>query len=612
MVELYKNLKFDPKQFVKTLPQDPGVYRMLDEKDKYLYVGKAKNLKKRVSTYFSKNQPSARIARMLSYTCNVEIVITNTEADALLLENNLIKEHRPRYNILLRDDKSYPYIYISSKHKYPQITFYRGSRKKSGRYFGPYTSVNAARYALNLLQKVFKVRQCDDYFFSHRSRPCLQHQIERCSAPCVGYIDEVSYKNDIDAAMEFLDGNSDQLIERFVQKMDIASADLNYEKAASYRDKIGMLREITEQQYVSTETGNVDSIAVQCEGEVACVQVFNIRSGVNLGNKSYFPKVPEVLGEEKILSAFLGQYYLTHIIPEEIITSHRPDDVDVLKVMLSNKLGKKIEIIHSPRSKRARWLALAKKNVITALKTKLATKAGLAQRYEALQEALQLEYMPTRMECFDVSHTQGEATVASCVVFEQEGAVKSDYRKFNIEGIEPGDDYAAMHQALTRRYTRLKKGEGKLPDILFIDGGKGQVSKAKEALQELQVEGVKIIGVAKGVERRAGEETLIFADGSPEIHLDEHSLALHLIQQIRDEAHRFAITSHRKRRSKKRMHSPLENIEGLGPKRRQNLLKYFGGIRGVSKAGEEELAKVPGISKNLAKAIYQEMHTANT
>ncbi len=610
MVELNKNLKFDPKHFVKTLPQDPGVYRMLDENEKYLYVGKAKNIKKRVSTYFSKKLASARIARMLSHTCDVEIVITNSEAEALLLENNLIKEHRPRYNILLRDDKSYPYIYISSKHKYPQITFYRGRRKKSGRYFGPYTSVNAARYALNLLQKVFKVRQCDDYFFNHRSRPCLQHQIERCSAPCVGFIDEASYKNDIDAAIEFLDGNSNQLIERFVQKMDEASSALDYEKAAGYRDKIGMLRDVTEQQYVSTETGNVDTIAVQCEGEVACVQVFNIRSGVNLGNKSYFPKLPEALKEEEILAAFLGQYYLSHIIPEELITSHQPNDVGVLKLMLSNKLGKKVDIIHAPRSKRARWLEIAKKNVDTALKTKLATKAGLAQRFEALQEELKLEYMPTRMECFDVSHTQGEATVASCVVFEQVGPVKSDYRRFNIEGIEPGDDYAAMHQALTRRYTRLKKGEGKLPDILFIDGGKGQVSKAKEALQELQVEGVKIIGVAKGVERRAGEEMLMPADGSPEIHLAAHSLALHLIQQIRDEAHRFAITSHRKRRSKKRMQSPLENIEGLGPKRRQNLLKYFGGMRGVSKAGEEELAKVPGISKNLAKAIYQELHTS--
>ena len=318
MVELNKNLKFDSKEFVKTLPQGPGVYRMLDENDNYLYVGKAKNLKKRVGTYFSKNQSSVRIGRMLMHTCNVEIVITNTEAEALLLENNLIKEHRPRYNILLRDDKSYPYIYISSKHKYPQITFYRGQRKKTGRYFGPYASVSAARYALNLLQKVFKVRQCDDYFYSHRSRPCLQYQIDRCSAPCVDYIDESTYKNDIDAAIEFLEGNSDQLIERFVQKMDVASAELDYEKAAAYRDKICMLREVSEQQYVSTEKGNVDIIAVQSEGEVACVQVFNIRSGVNLGNKSYFPKIPEVLKEEKILTAFMGQYYLTHVSPMKL------------------------------------------------------------------------------------------------------------------------------------------------------------------------------------------------------------------------------------------------------------------------------------------------------
>ena len=612
MVDLNKDLKLDPKQFIKTLPQNPGVYRMLDANEKYLYVGKAKNLKKRVSTYFSKNQSSARIAKMLSQTCDVEIVVTNTEAEALLLENNLIKQHRPRYNILLRDDKSYPYIYISTEHNFPQITFYRGSRKKSGRYFGPYASVNSARYALNLLQKVFKVRQCDDYFFSHRSRPCLQHQIERCSAPCVGLINKEDYKSDIDSAIEFLDGNSDRLIERFVQRMDQASRALDYENAAEYRDKIGMLREVSEQQYVSGDAGNVDILAVQSEGDVACVQVFNIRAGVNLGNKGYFPKLPEITKPEKILTAFLGQYYLTHIIPEEIITSHQPDDAELLKLMLSNKLGKKIEIVHAPRSKRAKWLEIAKKNVTTALKTKLATKAGLIQRYEALQEELGLEFMPSRMECFDVSHTQGEATVASCVVFEQEGAIKSDYRKFNIEGIEPGDDYAALQQALTRRYTRLKKGEGKLPDILFIDGGKGQVARAKEVLQELQVEGVKIIGVAKGVERRVGYETLISADNNSNIQLEEHSLALHLIQQIRDEAHRFAITSHRKRRNKKRTLSPLENIEGLGPKRRQNLLKYFGGIRGVSKAGEEELAKVPGISKNLAKVIYQEMHTSGS
>ncbi len=606
------NQEFDFKQFVQTLTHDPGVYRMLNAEGKLLYVGKAKSLKKRVASYFSKSQASPRIAKMVGQTTSVEITITNTEAEALLLENNLIKEHRPRYNILLRDDKSYPYIFISSKHKYPQITFHRGNRSKSGRYFGPYTSVGAARNALSLLQKVFKVRQCDDYFFNHRSRPCLQHQIDRCSAPCVGLIDEESYRNDMESAIEFLEGNSQQLIQRYVKDMDAASSNMDYELAAQYRDKIEMLRKVSEQQYVSAEDGNVDIIAVQCEGEVACVQVFNIRAGMNLGNKSYFPNLPEPTSAEKTLAAFIGQYYLSHAIPEELITSHKPDDFALIQEMLSHRAGKSVVIRYSPRSKRARWLEIAIKNVTAALQSKLASKASLEQRFEALQEELALDFLPTRLECFDVSHTSGEATVASCVVFEQEGPVKNDYRRFNIENIKAGDDYAAMQQALTRRYTRLKKGEGILPDILFIDGGKGQVNKAKEVIDELQVEGVTIIGIAKGLERKAGYETLVFTDARDNINLAEHSLAMHLIQQIRDEAHRFAITSHRKRRAKSRTSSPLENIEGLGPKRRQNLLKYFGGMRGVTDAGEEELAKVPGISKNLAKVIYQELHATSS
>ncbi len=612
MTDLSVNPKFDHKRFMQTLTHNPGVYRMLSVEGKLLYVGKAKSLKKRVATYFSKSQLSPRIAKMLEQTTNVEITITNTEAEALLLENNLIKEHRPRYNILLRDDKSYPYIFISSKHKYPQITFYRGNRSKAGRYFGPYASAGAARNALSLLQKVFKVRQCDDYFFNHRSRPCLQHQIDRCSAPCVGFIDEDNYRNDIESAIEFLEGNSNQLINRYVQSMDAASASMDYEKAGKYRDKIELLRKISEQQYVSADNGNVDIIAVKSEGELACVQIFNIRAGVNLGNKSYFPNLPEPTSPEKILSAFLGQYYLTHAIPEEIISSHQPDDAKLLQEMLSNRVGKNVSITCSPRSKRARWLDIANKNVISAFQSKLVSKAGLMQRFEALQDELNLGFVPTRIECFDVSHTSGEATVASCVVYEQDGPLKSDYRRFNIEGVIAGDDYAAIYQALTRRYTRLKKGESKLPDILLIDGGKGQVSRAQEVIDELQVKGVKIIGVAKGMERRPGYETLVFPNTKKTINLAEHSLALHLIQQIRDEAHRFAITSHRKRRAKKRITSPLENIEGLGPKRRQNLLKYFGGMRGVTRAGVEELAKVPGISKNLAKIIYQEMHATGS
>lgn len=602
--------KSDHKKFMQTLTHSPGVYRMFDAQGKLLYVGKAKSLKKRVASHFSKHQHSLRIAKMVSQTTNIEITITNTEAEALLLESNLIKQYRPRYNILLRDDKSYPYIFVSSKHKYPQITFYRGNRNKAGKYFGPYASAGAARDALNLLQKVFKVRQCDDYFFDHRSRPCLLYQIGRCSAPCAGLIDEEYYRSDIESAIEFLDGKSYQLINRYVQSMDAASANLNYEQAANFRDKIELLRKVSEQQYISTKDNNVDIIAIQSEGEIACVQVFNIRAGINLGNKSYFPNLPEPTSCEKILTAFIGQYYLAHTIPKEIISSHKPDDAELLQEMLSNRINKNVVIVYTPRSVRARWLDIAKKNVASALHSKLALRSGLMQRFEALQEELNLGFIPTRIECFDVSHTRGEATVASCVVFEQEGPVKGDYRRFNIENLEPGDDCGAMYQALTRRYTRLKKGGGRLPDILLIDGGKGQVNTAQKVIGELQVEGVKIIGVSKGVARRHGCETLVFPNANKNINLAEHSLALLLIQQVRDEAHRFAITGHRKRRAKKRVTSPLENVWGLGTKRRQNLLKYFGGIRGITQAGVEELAKVPGISKNLAKTIYQEMHSA--
>ena len=601
--------EFDPRQFIQTLSLDPGVYRMLDAQGKLLYVGKARNLKKRVAAYFSRSQRSPRLARMISQTAAIETTVTHTEAEALLLENNLIKRHRPRYNILLRDDKSYPYIFISSEHDYPQITFYRGRRERKGRYFGPYASPGAARSALNLLQKVFKVRPCDDYFFSHRSRPCLQHQIDRCSGPCVGLIDEDSYGSEIEAAIEFLEGNSHALIARYVNEMDQASAELDYEAAARARNKIEMLRKVSEQQYVSAQTGDVDIAAVEVEGEIACVQVFNIRAGMNLGNKSYFPRIPDIASEEKIINAFLGQYYLGHAIPEEIILSHRPEEAGLLQEMLSSQAGRKVSIVCAPRAQRARWLDMARKNAIGALQGKLASKAGLMQRFEATQDELGLEFVPQRIECFDVSHTRGEATVASCVVFEQEGPLKTEYRRFNIEGVRAGDDYAALHQALTRRYLRLKKGEGKLPDLLLIDGGKGQVAQARDALLELQVEGVCIVGVAKGPHRKAGEETLILGSTGRSARPAPHSLALRLIQQIRDEAHRFAISGHRKRRARARVSSPLERIAGLGPKRRQNLLKHFGGMRGISRAGVEEIAKVPGVSRHLAQAIYQEIHS---
>ena len=599
--------QFDAKAFLKTLTHQPGVYRMLKEESTILYVGKAKNLKKRVATYFNQGKISLRIQSMMKQVTSVEVTVTNTEAEALLLENNLIKEHRPKYNILLRDDKSYPYILLS-KHSFPSLSFYRGSKKKKGEYFGPYASVGAVRETLNLLQKTFKVRQCNESFYRNRSRPCLQYQIERCTAPCVNLVSENIYAKDVDYARKFLQGKSEQVIEHLVKEMERASDDLEFEHAAKMRDQIEALRQVSQQQYVSDLSGDCDIITCKLSDSLACVQVFQVRNKMNLGNKSYFPKIPHSYSEPELLSAFIGQYYLQRRPPEEIITPHQPTEAEVLAEMLSNQREGKVKITSSVRGKRARWLDFANKNVSTAFESRLASQAGIEQRYQALEDIFSLGDPIQRMECFDISHTQGELTVASCVVFDRDGPSKSEYRKFNIENITPGDDYAAMLQALTRRYTRLKKGEGKLPDILFIDGGKGQLTQAGKVMEELQVEGVLVVGVAKGVERRAGMEQLFTLESKQPILLDPDSLALHLIQQIRDEAHRFAITSHRKRRNKSRTMSPLEGIAGLGPKRRQSLLKYFGGLRGIERASEQELTKAPGISKQLAQLIHETLH----
>ena len=577
---------------------------MLDKAGDILYVGKAKNLHKRVASYFNRSNVSARIQAMIALVDNVEVTVTNTEAEALLLENNLIKQHRPKYNILLRDDKSYPYIFLS-KHEFPNLSFYRGSKKKKGEYFGPYASVGAVRETLNLLQKTFKVRQCSESFFKNRSRPCLQYQIERCTAPCVNLISASNYARDVDYARKFLQGKSDQVINHLVEEMELASTNLEFEYAAKIRDQIDSLRQVSQQQYVSDLSGDCDIITCRISDDLACVQVFQVRNKMNLGNKSYFPKTPHQYEPAQLLNAFIGQYYLDRKPPEEVITSTLPLDHEVLQEMLSAQRTSKVKITASVRGKRARWLEFAEKNTKASFEAKLASRAGMEKRYQALEQAFNLEHAIQRMECFDISHTQGERTVASCVVFDREGALKSDYRKFNIEDITPGDDYAAMHQALTRRYKRLQQGEAKLPDILFIDGGKGQLTQAGEVLAELQVTGVLVIGVAKGEERRAGLEQLFILGDKQPVHLADDSLALHLIQQIRDEAHRFAITGHRARRNKARTVSPLEGIAGLGPKRRQNLLKHFGGLRGISRASEQELVKVPGISKQLAQSILE-------
>ena len=598
---------FDAKAFLDTLTGRPGVYRMLDAEGTVLYVGKARNLKKRVSSYFQRSVQSPKTRALVAQIHAVEVTVTHTENEALLLENHLIKQLKPRYNILLRDDKSYPYLFLSGDHDYPRLGYHRGAKRAKGRYFGPYPSAGAVRESLNLLQKVFRVRQCEDSFFRNRSRPCLQYQIERCTGPCVGLITAEAYAEDVRHAVMFLEGRSSSLIDELVQRMEAAAQALAFEEAARYRDQIASLRRMQETQSISGEGGDLDVIAVAGEGGTACVQVFFIRAGRNLGNKSFFPRQAEGATAADILAAFLPQFYLGgRQLPPAILLNAEPEEAELLQSALSEQAGHKVQLAWRLRGERARWVQMAEANADTALRSRLASRAGMQQRLEALQDALGLDEMPQRLECFDISHTQGEATVASCVVLTGEGPLKSDYRRFNIEGITPGDDYAAMHQALMRRYTRLKQGEGRLPDLLVIDGGKGQVAQAEAVLAELQVGGVNVLGVAKGPSRRPGQEVLVMA--GRERVLPPDSPALHVLQQVRDEAHRFAITGHRQRRAKARNTSPLEGIPGLGPKRRQQLLRQFGGLQEVARAGVKDLAAVPGISKNLAQKVYDVFH----
>ncbi len=599
---------FDAGDFLTTLTSRPGVYRMLDAQGGVLYVGKARNLKKRVSSYFRKTGLNAKTRALVSQIAGIEVTVTNTEGEALLLENNLIKQYRPRYNVLLRDDKSYPYVYLSTDQEFPRLSFHRGARRGKGRYFGPYPSSGAVRESLHLLQKLFRVRQCEDSFFRNRTRPCLQYQIKRCTAPCVGYVSAAGYAGDVRNTVLFLEGKSSAVIDAMVRKMERAAAELHYEQAAEIRDQIASLHRVQEKQYVSNERGDLDIVACASDKGHTCIQVFFVRHGRNLGNAVFFPKNPAESSSEDVLSAFVPQYYIGRDIPAELLLSHRPADLDLLQEVLGDQAGHKVRLSASVRGDRARWLKLARSNAEQALASWLNTRKGYAGRLRELQAALGLADPPERMECFDISHTRGEATVASCVVFGMEGPLKSDYRRFNIEHIQPGDDYGAMEQALTRRYTRLMKGEGKLPDILFIDGGKGQVSSAVSALEELQVTDVRIIGIAKGPERKPGLETLFIAGDGRAVHLPENSPALHLIQQIRDEAHRFAITGHRQRRAKTRRTSALEGIPGIGPKRRQQILKQFGGLQQVARAGVDDLVNVKGINRALAQQIYDAFH----
>jgi len=601
--------KFDSAAFLKTLTSRPGVYRMIDKDNTVIYVGKAKNLKNRVSSYFRNTGLTSKTRVMAGQIAAIEITVTHTENEALILENNLIKEWMPRYNILLRDDNTYPYLLISG-HKFPRLSLHRGVKRNTGNYFGPYPSAGAVRESLNLLQKLFPVRQCDETYYHNRSRPCLQHQIKRCTAPCVGLISEEDYQKDVQHTILFLQGKNQQVMDELSQQMDVASKALDFELAASIRDKIISLRRIQERQYVSSEQGDLDVLAAIVRDGIAIVEVCFIRGGRSLGNKSYFPKGSSESTPEELLSAFIPQYYLGKDVPAEILVSHVPEDMELLEEVLRTESQHRVQLRCPQRGTSVRWMTMATTNADISLSQRLSSRANLLQRFELLQEALGLAEMPKRLECFDISHSSGERTVASCVVFGLEGAIKSDYRKFNIESITPGDDYAAMNQALTRRFTRLQKGEGKRPDLLLIDGGKGQLTEAKAVMADLQLD-IDILGIAKGPERKPGEETLFLVGRAGEVHLPADSPALHLLQQVRDEAHRFAITGHRQRRAKARNTSPLEGIDGMGPKRRQKLLQQFGGLQEIKRAGVEDIMRVDGISKALAQKIYDVFHSDN-
>ncbi len=613
---------FDGKAFVRTLTGAPGVYRMFDARGDLLYVGKAGNLARRVGSYFLKPNMDPRIASMVSQVARMETTVTRTEAEALLLEAQLIKSLRPRYNIVLRDDKSYPYIHLTGprsgaqaptadaapSERYPRLEFHRGARDGGGRYFGPFPSAGAVRESLDLIQKLFRLRNCEDSYFRNRSRPCLQYQIGRCTAPCVGYVDAAAYAEQVRHAQMFLDGKAGAVMDELVAQMEAASAGLAFERAAAIRDQIAAVKRVQAHHYVQGASTDMDVIACALDGDVACVSVLFFRNGISLGSRDFFPRLAGCSEPATVLGSFLAQYYLDRPLPRELVVSDAPVDGAALVAALSERCGHAVEIKSRVRNERARFLDLARRNAQAALAARLASKQTLLVRLEALRELLGMEETPQRIECFDISHTMGEATVAACVVFGADGADKSQYRRYNITGITPGDDYAAMHQALQRRYKRVQAGEGVLPDLLLIDGGAGQVRQAVDVLNELGVEGVPIVGVAKGAARRAGDETLILADSGRSVFPGPESPASHLIQAVRDEAHRFAIGGHRGRREKARETSTLEEIPGIGPRRRAALLRHFGGLGGLARAGVEELMEVAGIRRELAERIYGAFH----
>ena len=603
-------MSFDHRHFLDTVSESPGVYRMLDDRGETLYVGKARRLKARLASYF-RGALNTKTQALVGRIADIQVTVTNSETEALLLEQTLIKELRPPYNILLRDDKSYPFVFVTDRHPFPALEYKRArTRRDDGRYLGPYPSSGAVRESLSLMQKIFRIRNCEDSVFAHRTRPCLQHQIQRCSAPCVGYIGEADYRRDLEHAVQCLEGKSEQVTRELTRDMEAASRDLDFEEAARLRDQIQHLRQLQQRQFVDTGGGDADVFALASRPGALCISVLTVRQGRLLGARHHAPSNGLDLGPEALLGDFVSQFYLGQAreIPLEVITSHRVPDADLIARALTERAGRRIRLTDQVRGHRAQWRELARTNAEQQLASQLAGQAQLSQRFEALREALHLETVPRRLECYDISHSHGEATVASCVVFDENGPRKSDYRRFNIEGVAAGDDYAAMRQALTRRFRRLKEGEGERPDVLIVDGGKGQLNMAREVFAELGVDGVMLLGVAKGTTRKAGLETLFVETVDRSLDLDGASPALHLIQHIRDESHRFAIAGHRARRDKARRTSSLQEIPGVGPRRRRELLRFFGGLQGVKQASREELARVPGISATLAEAIHRALH----
>ncbi len=603
--------QFDAKDFISTVTSLPGIYQMLNDQGDIIYVGKAKNLKKRISSYFRNTGLTTKTMSMVKQIANIHVITTRTESEALLLENDLIKNLNPKYNILFRDDKSYAYICLT-KHKFPRLIFYRGKiNPKKGQFFGPFPSSTAIRYTINHIQKLFKLRSCDNSVFSNRSRPCLQYQIKRCLAPCVGFINEQDYATKIEHTDLFLKGKSEFIINQQVGLMEQAASELKYEKAAECRDTIEQLRKVNEKQFVTGFSDNLDIIACYKQDQMFCIQLFKFRAGQSYGNKPFIQKNILDLSEQEIIERFILQHYGQQEAPAQILCSHQMDNVKVLEEHLSALSDKSIKVMHSVKNKKKIALSMAIKNAKETLLHYFVSHSNLTKRYKAFIDDLQLIDAPQKIECFDISHTQGEATKASCVVFNADGAIKSEYRRYNITGITPGDDYAAMAQVLTRRYEKRLTTPEQIPDVMLIDGGKGQISKSMEALHAISIFEIKpslrVIGVSKGPKRKEGYEDIIDEDGQIiPVALDSPSRLL--IQQIRDEAHRFAITGHRQARQKARRQSKLEGIPGIGAKRRQLLLKKFGGIQGVINAGIEELMQLKGINKETAQSIYDNFH----